>query len=112
MELFDYIEKSPNAYFAVDTMAQELKKAGYERLNEKNSWKLKAGKYFVTRDDSSLIAFCIPKKNFKGFHIIASHSDSPAFKVKPNPEMKVGDAYVKLNVEKQGDGITAVIRLQ
>ena len=42
MELFDFIEKSPNAYFAVDTMAQELKKAGYERLNEKDSWKLKA----------------------------------------------------------------------
>ena len=107
MELFDFIEKSPNAYFAVDTMAQELKKAGYERLNEKDSWKLKAGKYFVTRDDSSLIAFCIPKKNFKGFHIIASHSDSPAFKVKPNPEMKVGDAYVKLNVEKYGGMIVS-----
>lgn len=107
MELFDFIEKSPNAYFAVDTMAQELKKAGYERLNEKDRWKLKAGKYFVTRDDSSLIAFCIPKKNFKGFHIIASHSDSPAFKVKPNPEMKVGDAYVKLNVEKYGGMIVS-----
>ncbi len=107
MELFDFIEKSPNAYFAVDTMAQELKKAGYERLNEKDSWKLKAGKYFVTRDDSSLIAFCIPKKNFKGFHIIASHSDSPAFKVKPNPEMKVGEAYVKLNVEKYGGMIVS-----
>ena len=102
MKLFDFIEKSPNAYFAVDTMAKELKKAGFERLEEKDTWKLKSGKYFVTRDDSSLIAFVIPKKSFKGFHIIASHSDSPSFKIKPNPEMKVGEAYVKLNVEKYG----------
>ena len=102
MKLFDYISKSPNAYYAVSTMAEELKAAGFTRLDEKDSWKIKPGKYFVTRDDSSLIAFVIPKKDFKGFHIIASHSDSPAFKIKPNPEMKVGEAYVKLNVEKYG----------
>ena len=107
MELFDFIEKSPNAYFVVDTMAKELKKAGYERLDEKDTWKLKAGKYFVTRDDSSLIAFVIPKKSFKGFHILASHSDSPAFKIKPNPEMKVDKSYVKLNVEKYGGMIVS-----
>lgn len=102
MELFDFIKSSPNAYFAVDTMAKELKAAGFTRLDEKDSWKIKPGKYFVTRDDSSLIAFVIPKKDFKGFHIVASHSDSPSFKIKPDPEMKAGDAYIKLNVEKYG----------
>lgn len=102
MELFDFIKSSPNAYFAVDTMAKELKTAGFTRLDEKDSWKIKPGKYFVTRDDSSLIAFVIPKKDFKGFHIVASHSDSPSFKIKPDPEMKAGDAYIKLNVEKYG----------
>lgn len=102
MELFDFIKSSPNAYFAVDTMAKELKVAGFTRLDEKDSWKIKPGKYFVTRDDSSLIAFVIPKKDFKGFHIVASHSDSPSFKIKPDPEMKAGDAYIKLNVEKYG----------
>ena len=102
MELFDFIKSSPNAYFAVDTMAKELKAAGFTRLDEKDSWKIKLGKYFVTRDDSSLIAFVIPKKDFKGFHIVASHSDSPSFKIKPDPEMKAGDAYIKLNVEKYG----------
>lgn len=107
MELFDYIKASPNAYFAVDTMAKELKAAGFTRLDEKDAWKLKPGKYFVTRDDSSLIAFIIPKKDFKGFHIVASHSDSPAFKIKPSPEMKVGEAYIKLNVEKYGGMIVS-----
>ena len=107
MELFDFLSKSPNAYFAVDNMAKELKAAGFTRLYEKDAWKLKPGKYFVTRDDSSLIAFIIPKKDFAGFHIVASHSDSPSFKIKPNPEVKVGDAYVKLNVEKYGGMIVS-----
>ncbi len=102
MELFDFIKESPNAYFAVDTIAKELSAAGFKRLDEKEKWNLKPGKYFVTRDDSSLIAFVIPKNDFAGFHIVASHSDSPSFKIKPNPEMKVGEAYVKLNVEKYG----------
>ena len=107
MELFDFLSKSPNAYFAVDNMAKELKAAGFTRLYEKDAWKLKPGKYFVTRDDSSLIAFIIPKKDFAGFHMVASHSDSPSFKIKPNPEMKVGEAYVKLNVEKYGGMIVS-----
>ena len=102
MKLFDFIKMSPNAYFAVDTVVKELSAAGYVRLDEREPWKLKPGKYFVTRDDSSLIAFVIPKKDFSGFHIVASHSDSPSFKIKPNPEMKAGEAYVKLNVEKYG----------
>ena len=107
MQLFDFIKSSPNAYFAVSTMAGELKAAGFTRLDEKDSWKIKPGKYFVTRDDSSLIAFIIPKKDFAGFHIVASHSDSPAFKIKPSPEMKVGEAYIKLNVEKYGGMIVS-----
>ena len=40
MELFDFIKSSPNAYFAVDTMAKELKAAGFTRLDEKDSWKV------------------------------------------------------------------------
>ena len=102
MELFDFIKNAPNAYFAVDALTKELLREGFIRLEENESWLIKPGKYFVTRDDSSLIAFVIPKKNFLGFHIVASHSDSPCFKIKPNPEMKAGNAYVKLNVEKYG----------
>ena len=33
--------------------------------------------------------------------IAASHSDSPALKIKVNPEMK-GSGYIRLNVEKYG----------
>ena len=58
--------------------------------------------YYVTRNDSALIAFRIPKKDFTGFQVMASHSDSPVFKVKANAEIEVEKHYVKLNVEKYG----------
>ena len=64
------------------------------------------GKYFVTRNDSSIIAFRVPSFNFIGFMISAAHSDSPAFKVKENPEI-VENGYVKLNVEGYGGMLMA-----
>ena len=41
-------------------------------------------------------------EHISGFHIMASHSDSPCFKIKENPEIGVAEKYVKLNVEKYG----------
>ena len=60
----------------------------------------------MTRNQSSVIAFKIPGKDFKGFQIMASHSDSPAFKIKENPEMEAAHC-IKLNVEKYGGMICA-----
>lgn len=101
--LLDYIEKSPSCYQAVENAVKELERAGYTSLAENQRWELAyGGKYYVTRNDSSLIAFHIPKQKPMGFHMIASHSDSPCFKIKENPEMTVENHYVKLNVEKYG----------
>ncbi len=61
----------------------------------------------VTRNHSALIAFTIPEKESWKFHIIASHSDSPSFKIKENPEIVVEKTYVKLNVEKYGGMLMA-----
>ena len=56
----------------------------------------------MTRNDSSLIAFTIPKHPFQGMRIMASHSDSPSFKIKENPEMESEGHYIRLNVERYG----------
>lgn len=102
-KLLDFIEKSPTAFQAVDEMQKRLTENGFEVLSEKEYWKLvPGGKYLVTRNNSALIAFCIPEKESRVFHIMASHSDSPSFKIKENPEIKVDNSYVKLNVEKYG----------
>ena len=107
-KLLDFIEKSPTAYQAVDEMQKRLTENGFEVLSEKEYWKLvPGGKYLVTRNNSALIAFCIPEKESRVFHIMASHSDSPSFKIKENPEIKVDNSYVKLNVEKYGGMLMA-----
>lgn len=102
-QLLDFIEKSPSCYHAVTTMKEVLKNAGFKEVKEQEKWEIiKGGKYFVTRNDSSIIAFTIPETSLSGYRIMASHSDSPSFKIKENPEMEVDGKYVKLNVERYG----------
>ena len=85
-----------------------LEEAGMTRLYESAPWKLEAGKgYYVTRNDSAVIAFRIPKADYTGFQMMASHCDSPVFKIKANAEITADKQYVKLNVEKYGGMLCA-----
>lgn len=102
-ELFAFIRESPTSYHAVRRMGEELQKKGYGSLPEEEDWKLEeGGKYYVTRNGSSLIAFQIPQEEIQGFRIVAGHSDSPCFKLKESPEILTEGHYVRLNVEKYG----------
>lgn len=106
--LLDFLEHSPSPYHAVANMTAMLDEAGFVRLEEGEHWSLSEGNdYYVTRNGSALLAFRIPKKDFVGFQIMASHSDSPVFKIKSNAEMEVDQKYLKLNVEKYGGMICA-----
>ena len=85
-----------------------LEEQGYSQLLEGEKWAVEPGKgYYVMRNGSSLIAFMCRKKAFRGFRIMASHSDSPAFKIKANAEIQVENTYLKLNVEKYGGMLMA-----
>lgn len=102
-ELLDFIQNSPSCYHAIDNMKNILDENGFCEISEGKAWDLKeGGKYYVIRNYSSIIAFKIPNKNFKGFNIVASHSDSPTFKIKENYQIEVDKKLVKLNVEKYG----------
>lgn len=102
-ELLDFIQSSPSCYHAIDNMKNILDENGFCEVSEGKAWDLKeGGKYYVIRNYSSIIAFKIPNKNFKGFNIVASHSDSPTFKIKENYQIEVDKKLVKLNVEKYG----------
>lgn len=101
-ELIKFISKSPTCFHVADNVKKILDREGFVQLQESGTWELKVGgKYYVTRNCSSVIAFYMPEQ-ISGFHIMASHSDSPCFKIKENPEMSVAGKYVKLNVEKYG----------
>ena len=129
-EMLEFIEKSPTCFQAVGNLKAALEKQGFSELRETEEWNLESGQgYFVTRNDSSLIAFRMPEfdvsqafrtskaekakkesaaeadgngKRIAGFHMIASHSDSPSFKIKESPEIAMENTYLKLNTEKYG----------
>ncbi|MBQ8489856.1 MAG: M18 family aminopeptidase [Pseudobutyrivibrio sp.] len=105
--LFEFIEESPSQFHVVANERQRFLDAGFVELSEAKEWKLELGKnYFVTRNGSSILAFRMPKAEYKSFMIMASHSDSPSFRIKEMPEMKEGH-YVKLNTEKYGGMLMA-----
>ena len=102
-ELLDFIMRCKSPFHVVKEAGDLLNENGYTKLEETKEWSLvPGGKYYVTRNDSSIIAFVMPEKEFSGYRIMASHSDSPTFKIKENPEMQVDKKYVKLNVERYG----------
>ncbi|MBQ6695945.1 MAG: M18 family aminopeptidase [Lachnospiraceae bacterium] len=101
--LLAFIDQSPSAYHVVENIRNRLLEQSFIELKEAENWSIKSGKgYFVVRNGSSIIAFRMPRKQPKGFHIVASHSDSPTFKVKENAQMTVEEHYIKVNTEKYG----------
>ena len=104
--LINFIEKSPTAFHAVASCAEILEKQGYTKLCEGDEWNLEAGKgYYITRNQSSVIAFRIPTAKPRNFLVAASHTDSPMFKVKSEASAPAFDQYARLNVEPYGGTI-------
>lgn len=102
-ELLAFLNASPTCFHAVKNMQDRLLAEGFIPLKESEKWNLApGGRYFVTRNSSALIAFSIPESGIKSFRIMASHSDSPAFKIKENPEIASENHYVQLNIEGYG----------
>ena len=100
--LLGFLDASPTAFHATRNMSMMLSNAGFIELDEKDTWELQEGKkYFVPRNDSSLIAFNIPKNKQKNYVMVGAHTDSPNLMLKPNPIVK-GDGVVKFGVEAYG----------
>ena len=53
-KLIDFINASPTAFHAVETMAGRLEKEGFVELKEGEKWSIvPGGKYYVTRNHSA-----------------------------------------------------------
>ncbi len=99
--LTDFLDQSHSVYHAVANLAKELVDAGYVQLHESSRWELvPGGKYYITRGESAMIAFSVPKGTPKGFLMSATHSDRPCFKLKENAEL--AGTYTRLATEKYG----------
>lgn len=107
-DLLDFINQSVTTYHAVAEITKRLNKAGFQELKLADSWQIKkGGKYYTTRNGSSLFAFIVGhgEPEDEGFRIIASHSDSPTFKIKPSPDINIEKHFIKLNTEVYGGPI-------
>ncbi|XP_031109289.1 probable aspartyl aminopeptidase [Ipomoea triloba] len=106
-DLLDYLNESWTQFHATAEAKRQLIAAGFHLLNENEEWDLKpGGRYFFTRNMSSLVAFAIGKKYSigNGFHIIAAHTDSPCMKLKPR-SASCKSGYLMVNVQTYGGGL-------
>jgi aspartyl aminopeptidase len=106
-QLCDFIAQAPTPFHAVAVMADRLEAAGYQRLDEGAAWSLQAGgSYYLTRNDSSLIAFRLGDGPLdeQGIAMVGAHTDSPCLKIKPQPEL-VRNGYLQLGVEVYGGAL-------
>ena len=105
--MFSYIAACPTAFQAAAHTAALLEAEGYRSLRETEEWTLEpGGRYYVTRNGSSLIAFRLPKGRPVGFMMTAAHGDSPTFKIKENAEL-TGENETRLSVEGYGGMLCA-----
>lgn len=105
--LMEFLASSPTPFHATSQLSKHLKETGFIRLNESDIWQLqKGGKYYLTRNDSSLIAFVYGHDdiNESGICMLGAHTDSPCLKLKPNTIIhKKG--YIQLGVEVYGGAL-------
>ncbi len=102
--LLSFIQSSPTPFHAVKVMAETLSKNGFKQVREQDSWNITKGeKYFVTRNDSSIIAFTAGKQAIEscGWRMVGAHTDSPCLKLKPQALYKQ-NGYWQLGVEIYG----------
>ncbi len=88
-------------------MATMLDAAGFQPLDSSNSWNLeKNARYYVTRNDSAVIAFKTGAGNLPdaGFRIAGAHTDSPCLKIKPHADVS-SQSYAQLGVEVYGGAL-------
>ena len=108
LELIDFIYESPSAYHGVKKVRELLDANGFTEVLECEKWNLqKDGKYYTIKNDSALIAFVVGNGEIveDGFRLIGAHTDTPGFRIKPNPEMTTEGKYLKLNTEGYGGPI-------
>ena len=107
-DLKAFLAASPTPYHAVVQMAERLEEDGFQRLSETDDWQLKSGgRYFTTRNDSSIVAWVMPANrslNESGIRMVGAHTDSPCLKVKPLPELH-RQGYNQLGVEVYGGAL-------
>ncbi len=108
-DLITFIDNSPTVFHSVTEIENRLVNGGFSPLNESDKWNIKnGGKYFVSRNNSSIVAFVLGRKKVweSGFRIVGAHTDSPSLKIKTNGASIKG-GILRVSVEPYGGGINS-----
>lgn len=106
-DLLAFLDNSPVSFLAVREIVRRLDAAGFRCLDERQAWQLAPGdRCYVVKNSSAVMAFIVGNgAPAAGCRIVAAHSDSPGFRIKPHPEMTCDGGVVKLNTEVYGGPI-------
>lgn len=105
--LFDFLRRSPTPWHATANMARRLDESGFRRLEEIEAWQLSPGeRVYVTRNDSSLVAFQLPRDRMSALRLIGAHTDSPGLRLKPDPA-QWSTGWLQLGIEVYGGALLA-----
>ena len=104
-ELCAFLSRATTPFHAVAEMVRQLQEAGFSQLQAGADTE-PGGRYFVTRNDSSLIAFVCGREAppVAGMRMVGAHTDSPCLMAKPAPE-KLRNGYLQLGVEVYGGAL-------
>lgn len=103
MNICKFLDTSYTAFHTVENVCKILEENKFSRIRIGEKWNLEVGgKYFVTQNDSSVVAFVIGRNNV--FNICESHTDSPSLKLKGGSVLQ-NDGLSRLNAEKYGGGL-------
>ncbi|KAI5860543.1 peptidase [Durotheca rogersii] len=109
LDFLDFVNASPTPYHAVQSSIELLERAGFSAIRERDNWSSTlrpGGKYYMTRNGSTIVAFAIGAKWKPGNPIamLGAHTDSPCLRVKPvSKKSSVG--FLQVGVETYGGGI-------
>ncbi|OCK81108.1 peptidase M18, aminopeptidase I [Lepidopterella palustris CBS 459.81] len=108
-DFLSFVNASPTPFHAVKSAKHRLEQAGFKQIKERDSWSsslLPGGKYYLTRNGSSIVAFAIGKKWKTGNPVamIGAHTDSPCLRIKP-VSIRQSDGFLQVAVETYGGGL-------
>ena len=106
-KLLSFIDASPVNFLAVRNVCNTLLDNGFVQLHAEEALKDLPDKFFITKNNSAVFAFHLGRQSMAdaGFRVIAAHSDSPTFRIKPNAEMVGEGGLLRLNTEAYGGAI-------
>ncbi|TWU72246.1 hypothetical protein ED733_000772 [Metarhizium rileyi] len=106
----DFLQENPTVFHTVDYFKRKLSDCGFEELSARDSWSGKVrpgGKYWVTRNGSTIIAFTVGAayKPGNGAAMIGGHIDALTARLKPISTRPSKAGYVQLGVAQYAGGL-------